>query len=122
MAKQVRASRRRATRLKLPLTEDSLDESICVNCGSLFDRADRVAFFGGATLLLDDGETLGPHPTMRGFLDLLGDGVLQPIVDQAQDGQFEVAFCSSACLLEFVGQCVEQFERQRKATSERTRR
>lgn len=34
------------------------------------------------------------------------------IVDQASDGQFMLAFCSTACLRTFLNQAVEELERQ----------
>jgi len=78
------------------------------------------AFLSGGALLQNGKRSASMDPRMEGFLFIgfhgaHGESSSYPstqlsIADEAPDGQFEIEFCSSACLRQFLNRCVDQLE------------
>jgi hypothetical protein len=103
----------------------------CVVCGrNLAERWLGVHLSGGALLKesISDGAA-GPDPRMEGFLSIdyheaCADGsdnfASLPIVREAEEGQYDIAFCSLLCFRTFIADLLTSFEeRVHKAQEER---
>ena len=104
---------------------------ICPQCRQrrVFEPHSFAVLSGGACLLDPDSGDGGPDDRMQGFLDLTWHGAhgsgrgehrdrysTLPLVCDAAGGQYELYFCSSGCLRQFLNDCVDEFERRRAAS------
>lgn len=98
----------------------------CPMCGKLIESG--FAFLNGGALFQVKKGSLAIHPKMEGFL-IFGfhgaHGEEPPcpsaeisIADHAPCGQFELYFCTSACLRLFLNRCVDELEERLKARKE----
>ena len=96
-------------------------EGLCPVCGkSVASVPNGFAFLAGGALLQSSKHSATIDPRMEGFLFVgfhgaHGESSSYPsaqvsIADETPDGQFEIEFCSSVCLRQFLNSCVDQLE------------
>jgi len=56
----------------------------------------------------------GAHSEMKGTGDRPDTGGSVRIVEDCPNGQFSIAFCSTACLRQFLNNCVDELEKRIK--------
>ena len=85
-----------------------------------------MAVVGGGALLLDRSKKIGaPSERMEGFLDFSWHGAHDggsgngreiytrlEIIGDVTGGQFNLYFCSTACLRKFLNACVDELDRR----------
>ena len=96
-------------------------EGACPICGMpVASNPNGFAFLAGGALLQSDKRSAKMDPRTEGFLFIgfhgaHGESSSCPsaqiqIAEETPHGQFEIEFCSSACLRQFLNRCVDQLE------------
>lgn len=79
------------------------------------DNHDIAAIMGGAMKLINKRGDTEMAEGCVGFLDIHWHGnvcAMLPIVEDSPNGQFDLYFCSTACLRGFFNACVDELERK----------
>ena len=96
-------------------------EGACPVCGKLFAfEPNSFAFLTGGALLSESNLSSVMEPNLEGFLSVGFHGAHSEklslpsaqllVADDTPDGQFEIQFCSTTCLRQFLNRCVDQLE------------
>lgn len=104
-------------------------ESTCPWCGLLpIHEPNSMAILNGGAMMMNEDRTCGGmDQRLDGFLSLLWHGAhgsgqglwrdrcdMVRVADNCSGGQFEIYFCSTACLRSFLNDCVDRLERARE--------
>lgn len=119
----------RVTTMKFPVLKSRHtqhpNKAVCPQCGKrkVLEPHSMAIFAGGALLMDQKRQNGGPHDRMDGFVSITWHGAhdtgmgrdrdIFTSVDFARDcrgGQFEIYFCSTACLRSFFNSWVDALE------------